>query len=238
VASQTENQQTTTTGRSAGHGASCNGAKLMATDNKESELAELKRRVADLETQIAAQATPTPFRPTGYYTAYYATTGFMLGIFGAMSSLLLNVIGSVLTGRAPLELIRVYLTFPLGDRAFDLPPEQDGLMLAIGCCLYLATGMLLGIPVYLALTRWGAGKSVVVKLVIATVVSLAIWLINFYGILSWLQPAVIKMSEENLILQRIPPWVAAATHLVFGWTMVLVYPLGEFAPYRRVTEQQ
>ena len=210
----------------------------MDTLAKESELADLKRRVSELETQLATETEYAPFRPSGYYTAYYATTGFLLGIFGAMASLLFNVVGSVLTGRHPLELIRIYLTFPLGDRAFDLPPEQNGLMLAIGCCLYLATGMLLGIPLYLALTRWGAGKSLGTKFAIATVVSLLIWVINFYGILSWLQPEVIDMSPENLIVKRVPPWVAAATHLVFGWTMVLVYPLGDYAPYRRVTEQK
>jgi hypothetical protein len=210
----------------------------MDTLSKESELADLKRRVSDLESQIAAETEYRPFRPTGYYTAYYATTGFMLGIFGAMASLLFNVVGSVLTGRHPLEIIRSYLTFPLGDRAFDLPPDQNGLMLAIGCCLYLATGMVLGIPLYLALTRWGAGKPIATKFVIATVVSLAIWLINFYAILAWLQPEVIDMSPENLIIKRVPWWVAAATHLVFGWTMVLVYPLGDYVPYQRVTEQK
>lgn len=210
----------------------------MDTLAKESELADLKRRVSELESQIAADAEYVPFRPSGYYTAYYATTGFLLGIFGAMASLLFNIVGSVLTGRHALEIIRSYLTFPLGDRAFDLPPEQNGLMLAIGCCLYLATGMLLGIPVYLALTRWGAGKSLGTKFAIATVVSLLIWIINFYGILSWLQPEVIDMSPENLIVNRVPWWVAAATHLVFGWTMVLVYPLGDYVPYRRVTEQK
>jgi hypothetical protein len=31
--------------------------------------------------------------------------------------------------------------------------------------------------------------------------------------------------------------VAALTHLVFGWTMALVYPLGDFTAYRRPTEQ-
>lgn len=210
----------------------------MDTVAKESELIELKRRVNELESQIAAESDIAPFRPSGYYTAYYATTGFMLGIFGAMASLLFNVVGSVLTGRHPLEIIRSYLTFPLGDQAFNLPPDQNGLMLAIGCCLYLATGMFLGIPVYLALTRWGAGKSIGVKLMIATIVSLMIWVINFYGILSWLQPEVIDMSPENLIVNRVPWWVAAATHLVFGWTMVLVYPLGDFVPYRRVTEKK
>ena len=210
----------------------------MDLESRKAELAELKRRVAELEAQIAAETRYPPFRPTSYYTAYYATTGFMLGIFGAMTSLLLNVVGAALTGKHPLELIRTYLTFPLGDQALDLPPEQSALMLAIGVCLYLGTGMVLGIPVYLAITRWGGDKSIVGKLVIATGVSLAIWVINFYGILAWLQPAVIDMSPENLIVHRVPWWVAAATHVVFGWTMVLVYPLGDYVPYERATEEQ
>lgn len=210
----------------------------MDTESKKSDLAELKQRVANLESQIAAETEFPPFRPSGYYAAYYATTGFMLGIFGGTASLLFNVIGSVLAGKHPLELIRCYLSFPLGDQAFELPPEQNGLMLIIGCCLYLGTGMLLGIPVYLALTRWGAGQALGKKLLIATVVSLLIWIINFYGILSWLQPALIDMSEENLIVNRVPWWVAAATHLIFGWTLALVYPLGDFVPYQRVSERQ
>ncbi len=208
----------------------------METDAKQTELDELRQRVAALESQIAAETEHTPFKPKDYYLAYYANSGFMLGSIGAMASLLFNVVGSVLTGRAPLEIIRTYLTFPLGDRAFELPPEQNGLMLAIGCCLYIGTGMVLGVPVYLALTKWAPRKALPARLVVATVVSLLIWVINFYGLLSWLQPAVIDMSSENLILERIPPWVAAATHLVFGWTIALVYPLGEYEPYRRVTD--
>ena len=210
----------------------------MDNNSKETELAQLKQRVAELETQIASEREYTPFQPSGYYTAYYATSGFMLGIFGAMASLLFNVVGSVLTGKHPLELIRTYLTFPLGDRAFDLPPEQNGLMLAIGCCLYIGTGMVMGIPVFLAITRWAGGKGLTNKLIVATIVSLVIWIINYYGILSWLQPAVVDMSEENLIVNRVPWYVAAATHLIFGWTMALVSPLGEYVPYTRATERQ
>jgi len=206
----------------------------MDTLSKQSELAELKQRVADLESQIVDETEHKPFQPPSFYTAYYATTGFMLGIFGGMASLLFNVIGSVLTGKHPLELIRTYLTFPLGDQAFDLPPEQNGLMLAIGCCLYLGTGMVMGIPLYLTLARWGGGKSLATKLRIATIVSLVIWVFNFYGLLSWLQAEVIEMSEENLIINRVPWWVAATTHLVFGWTMALVYPLGEFISHQSV----
>lgn len=210
----------------------------MDTESKKSELLELRQRVASLESQIAAETQHVPFRPSGFYAAYYATTGFLLGSIGAMASLLFNVVGSVLTGKHPLELIRTYLTFPLGDQAFTLPPEQNGLMLAIGCCLYIGTGMVIGIPLYLALAKWGAKSSLGGRLVIATIVSLVIWVVNFYGILSWFQAEVIEMSAENLIINRVPPWVAAATHLVFGWTMALVYPLGEYASYQRVTEQQ
>jgi len=210
---------------------------LATETDKATELADLQTRVAQLEGQIAAESARRPFRPQGFYTGYYATTGFMLGIFGAMASLLFNIVGASLTGRHPLELIRTYLTFPLGDKAFELPPDQDGLMLAIGCCLYLGTGMVLGIPVYLALVWWGDGRSMAFKFLIATVIALAIWVVNFYLILSWLQPALIDMSPENLIVNRVPWWVAAATHLVFAWTMVLVYPLGQFTPYTRVTEQ-
>lgn len=91
---------------------------------KQSELAELKRRIDELESQIASEKVYTPFRPSSFYTAYYATTGFMLGIFGAMASLLFNVVGSVLAGKHPLEIIRSYLTFPLGDQVFELPPSK------------------------------------------------------------------------------------------------------------------
>ena len=95
--------------------------------------------------------------------------------------------------------------------------------------------MLLGIPVYLALTRFAAKGGIVMRLIVASIVSLAIWAINFYGILSWLQPLLIGGDPGNWITNPayLPWWVAAATHLVFGWTIALLYPLGEFTPYRR-----
>jgi len=207
---------------------------MTTTDDKQRELAELTSRVERLELDLAIDRAARPFQPQGFYTAYYATTGFLLGIFGAMSSLLLNIVGSVLVRQHPLELIRVYLTFPLGDRALEL---DSGLALAAGCCLYLGTGMVLGIPVYLALAKWTADSSIGKRFLVASIVSLLIWVIMYYGILSWLQPAVVKMSSENLIIHRVPIWVAALTHLVFGWTMVLVYPLGDFVAYRRPSEQ-
>ena len=171
----------------------------------------------------------------------------MLGIFGAMTSLLVNVICAPIAGKTPLELIRVYLTFPLGEKALELAePGQsvhavgDGMILAIGCCLYLGTGMLLGIPVYLALTRFAAKGGLYARLAVASVVSLAIWGFNFYGILSWLQPLLIGGEPGNWITNPsyLPWWVAAVTHLVFGWTIALLYPLGEYTPYTRARDRK
>jgi hypothetical protein len=212
-------------------------------DAKLQELDRLKSRTAELEKQISeATQQPPHWRAKGYYTAFYATTGFMLGSFAAAASLLVNVIGAPIVGKNPLELIRVYLTFPLGESALRLTEQPghyvlgDGVILAIGCCLYLFTGMLLGVPFFLVLTRFTARASLGVRLIVAAALSIAVWLFNFYAVLSWLQPLLFGghwITDPKLL----PPWVAMATHLVFGWTLVLLYPLGEYVPYRRPTEK-
>lgn len=207
---------------------------MSTREDKHRELAALEARALELAEELARGDSIEPFQPKGYYAAYYATTGFMLGMFGAMSSLLFNVVGSLLVGQHPLELIRVYLTFPLGDKALEI---DSGLALAVGCCLYLGTGMLLGIPVYLALTYWTANASLAKRLMVASLVSILIWVVMYFGILSWLQPVLIDMKPENWIIRRVPPWVALLTHLVFGWTIALLYPLGDFRAYRRPMEQ-
>jgi hypothetical protein len=201
---------------------------------KIAELERLRAEARQLEDQLE-RAAEQPWRASGYYAAYYATAGFMLGMFGAAASLLFNIIGATLFGKHPLELIRVYLTFPLGERALSLSAEDGraGLLLALGCCLYLGTGMLLGVPFHMLMTRFAAGASLVPRLIWATVFSLLIWLINFYGILNWLQPL---LFGGNWIVEQIPIWVAVLTHLSFGLTMALLYPLGLYEPYRLQTE--
>lgn len=197
---------------------------------KQEELERLRSQLAQLEREVAGGAQ-APWRPTGYYTAYYATTGFMLGIFGAAASLLFNVIGAALVGKYPLELIRVYLTFPLGERALKI---ESGLALVIGCCLYLGTGMVLGVVFHLLLTRFASRAGLGQRLILAAVFSILLWLINFYGILNWLQPLLLG---GNWIVEQVPWWVAALTHLSFGLTMAVVYPWGLYEPYRLQTEQ-
>lgn len=199
---------------------------------KRRRLAELKAEVARLEAEIRTAETQR-WRGEGYYTAYYATAGFFLGMIAATTSLLVNVVGAPLAGKEPLELIRVYLTFPLGEKALEL---ESGMALTIGCCLYVATGMLFGMVIHLILTRISNGRldyPLKSRLIVTTILGVALWIVNYYGILSWLQPL---LFDGRWIVELVPIWVAAGTHLVFAWTMAFVYPLGVYRPYRKQAE--
>lgn len=213
---------------------------MTADFRKQQELLELRERVQQLESELATDAHGQHWPPQGFYLEYYATTGFMLGMFAAAVSLLVNVIGAPIAGKSPLQLISVYLTFPLGEKALQLASQEggdvyaigDGVMLAIGCCLYLATGMVLGVPLFVALVRLTENRSTAYRFAVATVLSLLLWIINFYVLLAWLQPVLIggNWITDPAIL---PSWVAAVTHLVFGWTLAALYPFGRFQVYEQ-----
>lgn len=215
----------------------------MNTPSKQLEFDALQRRVAELERELAEGQVDDSWRTrAAYYPAYAATTGFLLGGIAAAVALLVNMAGAYLVGRHPLELIRVYLTFPLGEHALVLTTTprgpaaiDDRMILLLGICLYLGTGMLIGTVFQLILSTYTRGKSLAIRLVCASLTALAIWLINFYGVLIWLQPL---MCGGNWIVnpQYHPIWVAAGTHLVFGWTMGLLSPLGEFQPISKTME--
>jgi len=200
-------------------------------EQKLKQLRELRSQAAALETELARAEVPQPWPPKGYYTTYHVLAGMVLGLIGAAASLLLNIIGAALFGRHPLELIRVYLTFPMGERALD---TASGFALAAGCCLYLGTGMIGGIPFHLILSRYFAAATFARRFAVATVLAIGVWLINFYAVLSWLQPALIG---GRWIVEQVPVWVAVLTHLVFGWTLLLVDQWGRFVPYRPAPER-
>ena len=226
-----------------------------ARQSKQAELDQLRSQVQQLEAELADKPGEEKWQPQQYYAAYFATAGFMLGLFGGATSLLINVIGSVVVGQHPLRLIQVYLTFPLGDKALSADMDS-GMTLAIGCCLYLGTGMLLGVPFHMIMTFIFGGSlerpkfipdplglylvnaqgihSLLARLGVATVLGISMWLVHFYAILSWLQPL---LFDGSWIVSDIPWWVAALTHVVFAWTMALVYPLGVYVPYELQTEK-
>lgn len=195
----------------------------MDHDEKVKELERLRREVARLELDIAS-ASSTPWAPKEYYTAYHVLAGMVLGFIGACGSLLFNIIGAPIAGEAPFRLIKVYMTFPLGERALDI---NDGFALAGGCGLYLCTGALLGIPLHLMLSRYFARSSGISRFIAITVASLGFWVVNFYLLLAWIQPALIG---GNWIVEMIPWWVAMMTHLSFGWMLLLVDRWGTFVP--------
>ncbi len=198
----------------------------------ETELNELRARVASLESKL--HDAPPHWEARDFYGAYHATAGLMLGIIGAAASLLFNVVGSLIVDQDPMQLIKVYLTFPLGAKALE-PEFNNSIALALGCCLYLGTGMLLGVPFQLIMARFVPRAGLMQRLLVGSVLGIVLWLLNFYGILAWLQPA---LFGGNWIVDPaiLPPWVGAATHLVFAWTMAIIFPWGNYQPYHRQTD--
>jgi hypothetical protein len=193
---------------------------------REARLRDLERLYAEVRRLEAELEGGTPsWPPRGYYLAFHVVAGMLLGFVGAASSLLFNIIGSLLVGQHPLQLIRVYLTFPLGGQALDL---DSGIALGIGTCLYLATGSLYGIGFHVVLSRWFEGAAARRRFLVASAMGLGLWIVNYYLLLSWLQPL---LFGEAWIVRLVPLWVAALTHLVFAWTMLLVEQWGRFIPY-------
>lgn len=214
----------------------------LGVEQKQRELQALKAKVAALENDLAADQIPPDWTPKTFYSGYYVTVGFVLGGFAAMVSLIFNIIGSSIAGKHPLEIIRVYLTFPLGGRALPLGNQNadsafvisDGTILALGCCLYIGTGMVLGSVFHSVIARFAENKPLSVRLIWGSVLGAVVWFVNYYLILSWLQPALFGgnwITDNNLL----PWWVALATHLVFGWSMAVMAPFGAYVPYRRPT---
>lgn len=197
-----------------------------SADPRWRKIRELREEADRLERELAQDTNER--QETPFYGMYYATSGFVLGTFGAITSLLFNVVGSSLVGLHPLRLIQVYLTFPLGARALS-SDFNSGIALALGCVLYLFTGMILGVPFQIAMAKYASRGTWKQRLIFATILGLLLWATNFYLILSWLQPLLFggNWITDPTVL---PPWVGALTHLVFAWTMALLYPWGEFVP--------
>lgn len=188
------------------------------------ELDQLRARVVRLEEELAGRRREPAWPPKQYYATYHLLAGMVLGLVAAAASLLFNVVGAAMLNKHPLELIRVYLTFPLGEKALEL---NSGFVLAAGCCLYLMTGMIGGIPFHMILTRYFADSRPAARFAAASVLGIGVWIINYYGLLYWLQPALIG---GRWIVDQVPVLVALTTHLVFGWTVFLMSDWGRFTP--------
>lgn len=201
------------------------------------QTAASKGHTDDAGENLAGTLPSNMFRIQSWHGRKYhawrnLTRGFALGALAGCTSLLANVIGSVfwpaVSGEPqhPLRLIQVFLTFPLGERALQL---DAGALLALACVLYLVTGMVYGAIFQFLLSYFVPYARVGARLLLCSVLAIVIWAVNFYGILLWLQPLLV---QGRWIVDLIPWWVAALTHVVFGWTMALIYPLGSGVRWR------
>jgi hypothetical protein len=159
-----------------------------------------------------------------FYTAYHVMVGALLGIGAAGLSLLANILGSLMVGLHPLQLIRVFLTFPLGEQALS---TEDGFALSAGCFLYLGTGMFFGALVHLILQKRFHERTLLQRVVFAAGIGILLWGVNFYLVLSWLQPL---LFGGRWIVTEIPFWVSAGTHLLFAVLIALGGRWGQFEP--------
>ena len=188
----------------------------MDSTTRKSKIDEHREAIRRLEAEEAETQSVWP--PRGYYLLWHVVIGIVLGGIGATVSLLANAVGAPLFGEKSLQLIRVYLTFPMGPQALE---AETGLVVFVGVCLYLGTGAVFGIGFHLLMSTVFASATSTKRFVISTLIGLGLWIVNYYLILSWLQP---MLQGDNWIVRLVPFWVAALTHLGFVWTMFL----GEF----------
>jgi hypothetical protein len=187
---------------------------------------------ARVEDQLPDEILPTPFRPwpeKEFRPMSCIKSGALLGAIAGCVTIAMNVIGSVvwpaISGEPqhPLRLIQVFLTFPLGESALRL---ESGWLLGFGCLLFLVTGMLYGMLFEFAISYYLPHVGVVGRVLFFTLLALLVWIVNFYAVLSWTQPL---FFGGHWILDLIPWRVACLTHLVFGWTMAILYPWGGYS---------
>ena len=180
--------------------------------------------MSTLRERLESPAGGGNWWPERFYLAYHVVVGSILGLVAAGASLLFNVVGALLVGKHPLQLIKVYLTFPLRERALA---SEDGFALSTGVLLYLATGMALGAGLHVIGQRFFPTAPLGRRLLLATAAGLGLWIIGFYGLLSWLQPLLLG---GDWIVREVPALVAASTHLIFTWSLTLLAFIGRFEP--------
>ena len=181
----------------------------------------------DLTKQTAV--IPAEVRAGGGISTF--TMGSVAGFLGAITCLICNIAGAIVLGVEPLRLLRIYATILEGRRALDIS-RADFFIAAF--TLHLVTGILFGTIFALGARKFCAGLH---RYIVAGAgYGIAIWLVNFYGVLSWFQPL---LHGTAFILTEIPVAVAVLTHISYGLTVALVtYVLQRDFMYTSQTKDQ
>jgi GAF domain-containing protein len=179
------------------------------------EIERHRRSITELEARLSGEIRV----PTGFYLTFYILAGMVLGVMGGLTSFIFNMVGSLIIAQDPMAILRAFGTFFIGADALTTL-NLNFLILVL--LVYLSGGAVAGAAFQVMVSRYFADRPLVYKILLAGAYGLGLWIINFYGIISWLQPLLVGKAY---ILEMMPFWVAASTNLVFGLTLGLLQPI-------------
>lgn len=192
----------------------------------EEEIEQHRLAISRLQEELAVRRPGArSWPPPGFYATFYIVAGLMLGTLGAINSFLFNLIGSFAVNQDPMLILRVLGTFFIGARAL-VTDDMTFLMLVM--LTHLAVGAVAGAIFHLGLNLFRPGLAAFKLLLVSAAFGLLLWIMSFYGVISWLQPILVGQAY---ILEMMPIWVAASTHVIYGLTLGLLQPMGRFVPY-------
>ena len=204
-------------------------ARSVVANNRDQILAQIEEHraaLATLENRLrTAESSAAPWPPPGFYLTFYVVAGLLLGILGSLTSFLFNVFGSLVVNQDPLHILRVYGTVFLGAKALTTDDLNFFMLVAV---VHFSLGAVAGAVFHVLVNRFVPDRPAF-QIVLGGLYGLLIWVVNFYCILIWLQP---RLVGEPYVLELMPAWIAALTHLVYGLTLGVLQPLGRFVPYR------
>lgn len=186
-----------------------------------------KHIIRELEEELerAARGETASWVPQRFYTAYYILAGLLIGMVAAWITLILNCIGSAILLGDPLKLLRVYGTFFAGQEAME---TNKAAILMLSVLIHTLTGAVCGAPIHVVVSRFYPGLKRAGRLLAGVILGFIMWAVNFYGLLSWLQPLILGDGGPSIVKET-PVWVAISNHLAFTVLMMLLQPLGTFA---------
>jgi len=199
----------------------------VSTDALRDQIGAYRQELSDMEAELRRrerEELDSIWFPQGFYGAYYVLSGLVLGVIAAWAALLLNAIGAPLFGESSFELLRTYSTI-LGGESSATSSDAVAVMFALG--VHTFTGAVCGAPIHVVYSRYFMGQSLGKRIAVGVALGIVMWLVNFYGVLSWLQP-MLHEESSSYIVEHIPVWVAILNHVLFTTLLLLMQPFAIF----------
>jgi hypothetical protein len=190
----------------------------------EARLAAHRQAIRELESELR-ETPPVAWPPHGFYLTFYVVSGLVIGILGSLTSFAFHVVGSLMVNQDPLRFLRVYGTVFLGAKALTTDQLDFFMLVAV---VHFSIGAAGGVVFHVLVNKYEPDRPLL-QIGLGALYGLAMWVVNFYGILVWLQP---RLVGQPYVLELMPAWVAALTHVIYGVTLGVLQPLGRFVPYR------